>query len=198
MPIPVPGIKLGLANIVTVAALYWMGPGPALAILLVRVVLGCLATGQVAAIFYSLAGGLLSLAVMLPMRRVVGRKQVCGGHGPQCGTDSGGYGAHRNPANRRLSAHFALFRYCHRPFHRGLRPACHRKTSAILGIKAHTDLPCVLFSFQIISEMFAFRPKNVHGLGGGIGYNKDTSKPGVPIRRRADAAEEFADKATAL
>lgn len=29
-----------------------------------------------AAIFYSLAGGLLSLAVMLPMRRVVGRKQV--------------------------------------------------------------------------------------------------------------------------
>lgn len=76
VPIPVPGIKLGLANIVTVAALYWMGAGPALAILLVRVVLGCLATGQVAAIFYSLAGGLLSLAVMLPMRRVVGRKQI--------------------------------------------------------------------------------------------------------------------------
>lgn len=76
VPIPVPGIKLGLANVVTVAALYWMGPGPALAILLVRVVLGGLATGQVAAIFYSLSGGVLSWLVMLPMRRLVTRRQI--------------------------------------------------------------------------------------------------------------------------
>lgn len=76
LPIPVPGIKLGLANVVTVAALYWMGAGPALGILVVRVVLGCLATGQVMAIFYSLAGGVLSWLVMLPLRHVVGQRQI--------------------------------------------------------------------------------------------------------------------------
>ncbi len=70
LPIPVPGIKLGLANVVTVAALYWMGAGPALGLL------GCLATGQVMAIFYSLAGGVLSWLVMLPMRHVVGPRQI--------------------------------------------------------------------------------------------------------------------------
>ncbi|MDD3165691.1 MAG: Gx transporter family protein [Oscillospiraceae bacterium] len=74
--VPVPGVKLGLANIVTVVTLYLYGPGSALTVLLVRVVLGSLATGQVMAMLYSLSGGLLSLLAMLPMRRVVTEKQL--------------------------------------------------------------------------------------------------------------------------
>ena len=38
--VPIPGVKLGLANIVTVFALYQLGAGAALAILLTRCLLG--------------------------------------------------------------------------------------------------------------------------------------------------------------
>ena len=39
VPLPVPGIKLGLANLVVLAALYRMGNGPAALVSVVRVVL---------------------------------------------------------------------------------------------------------------------------------------------------------------
>ena len=39
----IPGIKLGLANVVTVFAMYALGPGATLCIVLVRVTLGCIA-----------------------------------------------------------------------------------------------------------------------------------------------------------
>ena len=55
----IPGIKLGLANVVTVFAIYVLGAWPALCIVLLRVLLGCLATGQMMAFLYSMAGGLL-------------------------------------------------------------------------------------------------------------------------------------------
>ena len=45
----IPGIKLGLANVVTVFAMYALGPGATLCIVLVRVTLGCIATGQMMA-----------------------------------------------------------------------------------------------------------------------------------------------------
>lgn len=75
-PVPVSGVKLGLANIVTVVTLLLMGPWEALAVLLIRVVLGSLATGQVSAMLYSLAGGLLSWLVMLPIRKHVTDRQI--------------------------------------------------------------------------------------------------------------------------
>lgn len=74
--VPIPGIKLGLSNIVTVYALFALGPAEAVMILLARVVLGCLCTGQAAALLYSLAGGLLCLAVMLPLRPFVTERQI--------------------------------------------------------------------------------------------------------------------------
>ncbi len=60
---PVPGIKPGLSNIVTLFALWTLGGWWALAVLLCRVVLGCLLTGQVSAILYSLSGGLPALGL---------------------------------------------------------------------------------------------------------------------------------------
>ena len=75
-PIPVAGIKLGLSNIVTVYAVFAFGPWEALAILLVRVFLGSLFTGQMMALAYSLAGGLLSLAVMLLLRKTLAHRQI--------------------------------------------------------------------------------------------------------------------------
>ena len=65
----IPGVKPGLANIVTVFALYTVGAWNALAVLLVRIVLGGLLTGQVSAILYSLCGGLLAWAVSSLLKR---------------------------------------------------------------------------------------------------------------------------------
>lgn len=61
--IPVPGIKLGLANIVTVFAIVMLGPWDAVTIILVRCLVMGLFTGPVALMF-SLAGAILSFVVM--------------------------------------------------------------------------------------------------------------------------------------
>ena len=74
--IPVPGVKLGLANIVTVYAMFLLGPADTLAILLCRVFLGSLFSGQLMTLFYSLGGGLLCYLVMLFLRKLLSRKQI--------------------------------------------------------------------------------------------------------------------------
>lgn len=75
-PVPIYGVKLGLANIVTVWAVFLLGPADAAMILLVRVVLGSLATGQMMALMYSLGGGALCLLVSIPLSRILTRKQM--------------------------------------------------------------------------------------------------------------------------
>ena len=73
LPLPVPGLKLGLCNIVTLFALCRLGRGWSLAIVLTRIVLGNLAMGQVMAMLYALAGGLLSFLVMALIFRRLGQ-----------------------------------------------------------------------------------------------------------------------------
>ena len=69
MPVPIPGLKLGLANLVILLAIYRLGFKYALAINCIRIfVTGLLFTG-VFGILYSLAGGLLSLLVMYLLYR---------------------------------------------------------------------------------------------------------------------------------
>ena len=70
LAIPVPGIKLGLANIVTVFALYALGPGQALMILFARCLLGSLFAGNVNALLFSLLGGFAAMAVMIGLSRM--------------------------------------------------------------------------------------------------------------------------------
>lgn len=73
---PVPGIKLGLSNIVTVYAVFVLGPKQAAAILACRVFLGAVFSGQMSTILYSGAGGALALAVTVLVRRVLTKKQI--------------------------------------------------------------------------------------------------------------------------
>lgn len=61
----VPGIKLGLANLVVIIALYISGIPAAFAISIIRIILNAFTFGNVAAMMYSLAGGILSLLVMI-------------------------------------------------------------------------------------------------------------------------------------
>lgn len=59
-----PGVKLGLANLVTVIALYGLGVKEAFAINLVRVILAGFTFGNMASILFGLAGAFLSLLLM--------------------------------------------------------------------------------------------------------------------------------------
>ena len=75
-PAPIPGVKLGLANIVTLYAVFALGPGDALLILTARVILGAVFSGQMMTLFYSGGGGLLALASMLLLRRLLSQRQM--------------------------------------------------------------------------------------------------------------------------
>lgn len=63
--IPIPGVKLGLANIATVFALYTLGVRDACAVSVVRVCLSALLFSNLPALIYSLSGAVFSLAVMI-------------------------------------------------------------------------------------------------------------------------------------
>ena len=69
LPVPFPGIKLGLANWAIVVPLYLWGLFPTLAISLLRIALVGITFGSLATILYSLFGALLSLAVMAGLKR---------------------------------------------------------------------------------------------------------------------------------
>lgn len=65
----IPGIKIGLANMVVIVTLYTMGAAPAFALSLVRIVLTGFTFGNLASMVYSLGGGMLSLLVMVIARK---------------------------------------------------------------------------------------------------------------------------------
>lgn len=63
-PVPVPGVKLGLANIITLVAMVVLGRKEAGAVLFVRVFLGSLFAGSPSTLIYSAAGGFVAYLVM--------------------------------------------------------------------------------------------------------------------------------------
>lgn len=60
----IPGIKLGIANIVVLAGLYLLGVREAFCLSIVRIVLAGFTFGNLFSMLYSLAGGVLSFFVM--------------------------------------------------------------------------------------------------------------------------------------
>ena len=74
--VPVPGVKLGLASVITLTAMVLLGRKEALIILLVRVFLSCLFAGSFSVILFSLTGGLLSWAAMALTVNLFGEKNL--------------------------------------------------------------------------------------------------------------------------
>ncbi len=74
--VPLPGVKLGLSNIITVFAVFALGPKEAAAILFCRIFLGAIFAGNFSTIFYSAAGGTLAILTTIALRRVLARKQL--------------------------------------------------------------------------------------------------------------------------
>ena len=63
-PVPIPGIKLGLANIITLTAMAILGRKEAGAILAARIIMGAIFAGSPSTFIYSAAGGMLAYIVM--------------------------------------------------------------------------------------------------------------------------------------
>ena len=74
--LPVPGVKLGLANIVTVFTVFALGPGEGILVLAARIFLGAVFCGNFSSILYSAAGGACAIAVTIALRRILTRKQL--------------------------------------------------------------------------------------------------------------------------
>lgn len=64
VPIPVPGVKLGLANIISLFTIIIFGYRDTIIVVLLRTFLGSLFGGGLSSFLYSLVGGLLSASVM--------------------------------------------------------------------------------------------------------------------------------------
>lgn len=73
---PIYGIKLGIANVFTLFALYALGAYEAAAVLILRIILGSIFTGQIISFIYSLSGGLVSFLLMLLLRRFFNKDRV--------------------------------------------------------------------------------------------------------------------------
>jgi len=69
IPVFVPGMKMGFANIVTVFALYKLGEKDAAVIAVTRILLAAMLFGNVFSLAYSLAGGLFSLIIMILLKK---------------------------------------------------------------------------------------------------------------------------------
>ena len=72
----VPGIKLGLANIVTVWVMFTYGPRDSALVLSARIFLGAVFSGQMSTILYSAGGGFLAWCVLWLLRKVLTKEQV--------------------------------------------------------------------------------------------------------------------------
>ncbi len=75
-PVPIPGVKLGLANIVTVYAVFRYRPAETAMIVTMRLLLGAMFSGNPSALLYSAAGALCCLLGMLALRRFLPEEQI--------------------------------------------------------------------------------------------------------------------------
>ena len=73
---PIPGVKLGLANIITVYTVYALGAKEGAAVLFVRIFLGALFSGNFGTIFYSGGGGALAILTTIALKPVLKSKQL--------------------------------------------------------------------------------------------------------------------------
>lgn len=74
--IPVPGVKLGLSNIVTVFAVFTLGAWDGAAVLACRIFLGAAFAGNFSTILYSASGGLCAILATVGLKRVLKEDQL--------------------------------------------------------------------------------------------------------------------------
>lgn len=76
LSIGIPGIKLGLSNLVVVSGLYFMPAGWVFLVLILKVTLVSFLFGNLSMLIYSIAGGVLSFLVMAVMKKIKGFSMI--------------------------------------------------------------------------------------------------------------------------
>ncbi len=66
--VPIPGLKLGLANIVTIFAIFYLGTKPTFTIVVLRCVLGAALAGGFSTFAFSLSGATVAAGIMLLLK----------------------------------------------------------------------------------------------------------------------------------
>ncbi len=74
--VPIAGVKPGLSNIVTVWAVFVLGGKEATMILAARIFLGAVFAGNFSTIFYSAAGGGLSILTVILLKKCLTQRQI--------------------------------------------------------------------------------------------------------------------------
>ena len=74
--VPLPGVKLGLANIVTVFTVFALGPTEGILVLAARIFLGAVFAGNFSTIFYSAAGGALAILTTIALKKILRKNQL--------------------------------------------------------------------------------------------------------------------------
>lgn len=75
-PVPIPGVKLGLANIITVVAVYRFTPWETALLVAVRIILGAIFGGNMSAFLFSVSGAVFCLCGMMIIRKLLPEKQL--------------------------------------------------------------------------------------------------------------------------
>ena len=76
VPVPIPGVKLGLANVITLIVLVVYRPRDAFAVLVLRILLGSIFTGTPVSLLYSLTGGILCFLGMALLCKLLQKKHL--------------------------------------------------------------------------------------------------------------------------
>ena len=74
--VPIPGVKLGLANIVTVFTVFTLGSREGAAVLFARIFLGAVFAGNFSTVFFSAGGGVCAIAVTIALKRILKKRQL--------------------------------------------------------------------------------------------------------------------------
>ena len=74
--VPVPGVKLGISNIVTVFTVFALGAKDGILVLAARIFLGAVFAGNFSTIFYSAGGGACAIGVTIVLKRILRKDQL--------------------------------------------------------------------------------------------------------------------------
>ncbi len=77
LPVPLPGVKLGLSNVITLFALMWLGKRDAFLILICRIILGAIFISNLSVLIYSLSAGLVCLFAEAILLKFLDKRYIC-------------------------------------------------------------------------------------------------------------------------
>ncbi len=70
IPIPVPGVRIGISNIAIITVLYIVGVKEAVIVNILRITLTSILFGNITSFWFSITGGMLSIVIMVLLKKI--------------------------------------------------------------------------------------------------------------------------------